>query len=429
MPVMTITLVVILVILLLLSVPVAVSLGLASVATMLIYHPVTLELIPQLLYNNSTGFVMLAVPLFILAGNLMECGTIGRNLIDFVNSLVGNQTGGLGTVNIVGSMLFGGVSGSSLADTAVFGSILVPRMEAQGYPKDYAAGVTAISSCLSVIIPPSINIVIAAAVTSVSIARGMAAGVLPGILLTLSMCVANWYLAGKHHYGTKIPFSWKNVGQTLKTTWTALLAPGIILGSIFSGIVTPTEAAAITVLYVLVVDALIYRKLSLKDIWKCLKDTGRMTSNILFIATSSAVASWIITYDGIPALMAQALANVPGGKYGFELLLVVFIMILGAVMDAGPILIIFTPLFMPVATALGLDPIHYIMIIITGTAVGLTTPPYGVCLFSLATITKMKIGDIARAMIPFYICVAVALLLIAFIPGISLWLPSLLGLS
>lgn len=154
-----------------------------------------------------------------------------------------------------------------------------------------------------------------------------------------------------------------------------------------------------------------------------------MTSNILFIATSSAVASWIITYDGIPALMAQALANVPGGKYGFELLLVVFIMILGAVMDAGPILIIFTPLFMPVATALGLDPIHYIMIIITGTAVGLTTPPYGVCLFSLATITKMKIGDIARAMIPFYICVAVALLLIAFIPGISLWLPSLLGLS
>ena len=322
MPVMTITLVVILVILLLLSVPVAVSLGLASVATMLIYHPVTLELIPQLLYNNSTGFVMLAVPLFILAGNLMECGTIGRNLIDFVNSLVGNQTGGLGTVNIVGSMLFGGVSGSSLADTAVFGSILVPRMEAQGYPKDYAAGVTAISSCLSVIIPPSINIVVAAAVTSVSIARGMAAGVLPGLLLTLSMCVANWYLAGKHHYGTKIPFSWKNVGQTLKTTWTALLAPGIILGCIFSGIVTPTEAAAITVLYVLIVDALIYRKLSLKDIWKCLKDTGRMTSNILFIATSSAVASWIITYEGIPALMAQALANVPGGKYGFELLLI-----------------------------------------------------------------------------------------------------------
>ena len=429
MPVMTITLVVILVILLLLSVPVAVSLGLASVATMLIYHPVTLELIPQLLYNNSTGFVMLAVPLFILAGNLMECGTIGRNLIDFVNSLVGNQTGGLGTVNIVGSMLFGGVSGSSLADTAVFGSILVPRMEAQGYPKDYAAGVTAISSCLSVIIPPSINIVVAAAVTSVSIARGMAAGVLPGILLTLSMCVANWYLAGKHHYGTKIPFSWKNVGQTLKTTWTALLAPGIILGCIFSGIVTPTEAAAITVLYVLIVDALIYRKLTLKDIWRCLKDTGRMTSNILFIATSSAVASWIITYEGIPALMAQALANVPGGKYGFELLLIVFIMILGAVMDAGPILIIFTPLFMPVAKALGIDPIHYIMIIITGTAVGLTTPPYGVCLFSLATITKMKIGDIARAMIPFYICVAVALLLIAFIPGISLWLPSLLGLS
>ena len=429
MPVMTITLVVILVILLLLSVPVAVSLGLASVATMLIYHPVTLELIPQLLYNNSTGFVMLAVPLFILAGNLMECGTIGRNLIDFVNSLVGNQTGGLGTVNIVGSMLFGGVSGSSLADTAVFGSILVPRMEAQGYPKDYAAGVTAISSCLSVIIPPSINIVVAAAVTSVSIARGMAAGVLPGIMLTLSMCVANWYLAGKHHYGTKIPFSWKNVGQTLKTTWTALLAPGIILGCIFSGIVTPTEAAAITVLYVLIVDALIYRKLTLKDIWRCLKDTGRMTSNILFIATSSAVASWIITYEGIPALMAQALANVPGGKYGFELLLIVFIMILGAVMDAGPILIIFTPLFMPVAKALGIDPIHYIMIIITGTAVGLTTPPYGVCLFSLATITKMKIGDIARAMIPFYICVAVALLLIAFIPGISLWLPSLLGLS
>jgi len=428
MPIMTISLVTILLLLLFMGAPIAVSLGLASVITMVVYQPVTLELIPQLLYNNSTGFVMLAVPLFIMAGNLMERGTIGRNLIDFVNSLVGWQTGGLGTVNIVGSMMFGGVSGSSLADTAVFGSLLVPRMEEQGYPKNYAAGVTAISSCLSVIIPPSINIVVAAAVTSVSIARGMAAGVFPGLLLTLFMCIPNWYLSGKHKYGVKVPFSWKNVKNTLKDTWTALLAPVIILGSIFSGIVTPTEAAAITVTYILVIDAVIYRKLSFKDILGALVDSGRMTSNILFIATSSAVASWIITYEGIPQMMANALMSVPGGKYGFEILLLVFILLLGAVMDAGPILIIFTPLFMPVAIALGIDAIHYIMIIIAGTAVGLTTPPYGVCLFSLATVTNLKIGDIAKATVPFYLFVFIALLLIAFVPGISTWLPGIFGL-
>ena len=425
---MTLTLVIILIALLLFSAPVSVALGLASVATMLIFRPVPLEIIPQLLSNNSTSFIMVAVPLFILAGNLMERGTVGRNLIDFTSSIVGFTTGGLGAVNVVGSMLFGGISGSSLADTAVFGSILVPRMKEQNYPEDYAAAITTTSSCLSVIIPPSINIVVAAAVTSQSVSGAMAGGILPGILVTLLMCIPNYWLSKKYGYGIKTPFSLNNVFKTLKHTWSALLAPVIILGSIFSGIVTPTEAAGITVLYILIIDFFFFKKITVKDIWTSLYDTARMTSCILFIATSSAVGSWILAYEGIPRILANALSAMPGGKAGFVLLFSLFIIALGAVMDAGPIIIIFAPLFMPVATALGFHPIHYLIMIVVGTAIGLTTPPYGVCLFSMSTITNINIERIAKAALPFYISMLLSLLLIGLLPQLTMALPTFLGL-
>jgi tripartite ATP-independent transporter DctM subunit len=425
---MTLTLVLILLFFLLISSPVSVALGLASVITMLIYQPVPFETIPQLLSNNSTSFIMVAVPLFILAGNLMERGTVGRNLIDFTTSIIGFSTGGLGAVNIVGSMLFGGISGSSLADTAVFGSILVPRMVEQQYPKDYAAAVTTTSSCLSVIIPPSINIVVAAAVTSQSVSRALAAGVLPGVLVTFLMCLPNYYLSKKHGYGVKIPFSFGNVVRTLRLTWSALLAPVIILGSIFSGIVTPTEAASITVLYIIVVDFVFFKKISLRDIWVSLYDTARMTSGILFIATSSAVASYILAYEGIPNMLAKILAAVPGGQFGFVILFSAFIIALGCVMDAGPIIIIFTPLFMPVATAAGIDPSHYLIMMVIGTAIGLTTPPYGVCLFSMSTVANISIEKIAKSSIPFYVSMIIALLLVGLWPPLTLALPLVLGL-
>jgi tripartite ATP-independent transporter DctM subunit len=429
MPVMSITLLILSVVFLVMGVSVAASLGLASIIVMLVYHPVpNMMIIPQLFSESSTSFILLAVPLFILAGNLMERGSMGRNLIEFTSSLVGWMKGGLGSTTIVGSMIFGGISGSSLADTATFGTILVPRMVADKYPKDYAAAITLCSSCLAVIIPPSILIVLAAASTLQSVGRALAAGVLPGVMITVLLLIPNYIISKKNGYGTKIPFSFRNIGKKLFTCWTALIAPLIILGSIFSGIVTPTEGALVAVIYIVFVDMLIFRKFNVKDFTIALKNTSVLSASILFIATSSSIANWIIAYEHVPQVMSQALINVPGGQAGFIILIIIMLIIIGMTLDAAPAILIFTPLFLPVAISLGMDPTHFLMLMVVGFAIGLTTPPYGVCLFSISAICRIPMDQLVRASLPFYVILFIALLLVAFFPSISLLLPDLLGI-
>lgn len=429
MPVMSLTLLVLAVLLMLMGTSIAVSLGLSAIIVMLIYQPVpNMMIIPQMFSEASTSFVLLAVPLFIFAGNLMERGTMGRNLIEFTTSLVGWQKGGLGAATITGSMIFGGISGSSLADTATFGTIMVPRMEADGYPKDYAAAVTLCSSCLAVIIPPSILIVLAAASTLQSVGKALAGGILPGILITAFLFVPNYLISKKRGYGTMIPFSFRNVFSKFATCWTALIAPLIILGSIFSGIVTPTEGALVAVLYILFVDMLIFKRLNWNDLADAAKSTSVLTSAILFIATSSIMANWIIAYENVPRYMSELLVGMPGGSVGFLILMNIFLLIIGMTLDAGPATIIFTPLFLPIALSLGIDPTHFLIIMVCGFALGLTTPPYGVCLFSISSICKVPMDRLVRASLPFYAMILVAMLLITFVPAITLFIPELLGL-
>lgn len=429
MPVMSITLLVLSVLFLLMGTSIAVSLGLSAILVMLIYQPVpNMMIIPQMFSEASTSFILLAVPLFILAGNLMERGSMGRNLIDFTTSLVGWMKGGLGAATITGSMIFGGISGSSLADTATFGTIMVPRMIKDGYPKDYAAAVTLTSSCLAVIIPPSILIVLAAASTLQSVGRALAGGILPGILITAMLFIPNYIISKKHGYGTKIPFSLKNVFHKLTTCWTALVAPLIILGSIFSGVVTPTEGALVAVFYILFIDMLIFKRLNWSDLVDAAKSTSVLTAAILFIATSSAMANWIIAYENVPQVMAKALMGMPGGSVGFLILISIFLIIIGMTLDASPATLIFTPLFLPVAISLGIDPTHFLIIMVTGFALGLTTPPYGVCLFSISSICNIPMDRLVRASLPFYAMIFIAMLMITFIPQITLFIPTLLGL-
>lgn len=429
MPVMSITLLILAVVLMLLGTSIAVSLGLSAILVMLIYQPVpNMMIIPQMFSEASTSFVLLAVPLFILAGNLMERGTMGRNLIDFTTSLVGWAKGGLGAATITGSMIFGGISGSSLADTATFGTIMVPRMVNDGYPKDYAAGLTLTASCLAVIIPPSILIVLAAASTLQSVGKALAGGILPGILITALLFVPNYVISKKHGYGSRIPFSLKNVFHKLTTCWTALIAPLIILGSIFSGVVTPTEGALVAVFYILFVDMLVFRRLKWADLVDASKSTAVLTSAILFIATSSAMANWIIAYENVPKFMAEALVGVPGGTVGFLILINIFLLIIGMTLDAGPATIIFTPLFLPVAVSMGIDPTHFLIIMVCGFALGLVTPPYGVCLFSISSICSIPMDRLVRASMPFYAVIFMAMLMITFIPAITLFIPNILGL-
>jgi tripartite ATP-independent transporter DctM subunit len=429
MPIMTIILVIITAVLLVIGTPIAVALGLSSAVVMMIFQPVpNMQVIPQLFSEAATSFILLAVPLFILAGNLMEKGTIGRNLIDFTASIVGWMTGGLGAVNIVGSMIFGGISGSSLADTATFGSILVPRMEEDGYPKEYAGAITLTSSSLSVVIPPSILLVLAAASTQQSVARALAGGLIPGILITISLLIPNYFISKKRGYGHKVSFSTKNIIEKLSSCWTALVAPLIILGTIFSGIVTPTEGAAVAVLYILIIDGIIFRKLGLKDLVDAFKSTAVLTSVILFIATSSAIANFIIAYENVPKVLAELLMNVPGGQVGFLLLVDLILLLIGMTIDASPATIIFTPLFLPIAMAIGIDPTHFIVLTVMGFALGLTTPPYGVCLFSIASVCNIPMDRLVRKAVPFYIAMFIVLLLVTFIPQLSTFLPTIFGL-
>ncbi|MDR1536220.1 MAG: TRAP transporter large permease [Planctomycetota bacterium] len=428
-PVMTLTMVAVACFLIFIGAPMAMALGLSAVIVVYWFEPVqNPQIIPRLLSEASTSFVLICVPLFILAGNLMSRGTVGRNLIDFTTSIVGWMPGGLGAVNIVGSMLFGGISGSSLADTATFGSILVPRMMDDGYPKDYAGAVTLTSSTLSVIIPPSLLIVLAAATTEQSVGRALAGGLVPGVLLTALLLIPNHVICKRHNYGTHIPFSRANVWSRLKTCWTAILAPIIVLGSIFSGFVTPTEGAGLAVFYVLLIDFVLFRQLGLRDVWISLREAGVLTAAILFIATSSAVANWIVAFEHIPDFMAAILLNLPGGKYGFMAAVIVMVVLIGMVVDATPAILIFAPLFLPIALKMGIDPTHFLVTVVVGLALGLTTPPYGVCLFSISAVCGIPMDKLIRSSLSFYVFLFAAFILVAFIPEISLLFPNLIGL-
>lgn len=337
MPIMTLTLIAICIVLFILGVPIAIALGLASFLAVAIFKPVPdLIILPQLFSEASVSFTMLAVPLFILVGNLMERGTIGRKLIEWVNSFSCWLTGGLGVVNIVASMVFGGISGSSLADTATFGTILVPRMIDEGYDRDYSGAITMTTSTLSVIIPPSILMVLAAAACNQSVSRALAAGLGPGVLMTLLFMIPNYIICKKNGYGVKRPFDLKNFLSKTKGCLTAIVAPLIVLVSIFSGVVTPTEGAGVAVLYILFVDGLVGRNLGIKDIWHCCLKSAELTSVILLIATSGSLLNYVLNFEGIPRLLLTILTGVPGGRYGFLVTVIIIMILIGMTMDASP---------------------------------------------------------------------------------------------
>ena len=429
MPVMTITLISAAVVMFVAGVPIAAALGLASALVLFVFQPIpNFMMITQLFSEACASFVLLAVPLFILVGALMERGTMGRQLIDFSMALVGWVKGGLGAVNIVGSFLFGGISGSSVADAATFSTMLVPRMKKEGYPGDYSAAVTVTSSTLSTVRPPSIQIVLAAAATNQSIGKALAGGLLPSVVILFLLLVPNYLISKKRGYGTDHPFSLSNLWRECKRCWTALLAPVIIMGVILSGLVTPTEAAGIAVLYIIIVDGVFYRQLGVRDIWESLKKTAGITSSILLIASASALMNFIIAFENIPQMLSVALTSVPGGKFGFIVVFLIMVLIIGCVLDATPATLIFCPLFLPAAVMLGIDPIHFILLWVLGVALGMTTPGYGVCVFCVATITRVPIGAMIREAMPFYVVTLAAMALIAVFPQIVLVIPNLLGM-
>lgn len=415
------------VILMIIGIPIAFVIGIVAMLGIfnLPYTPAVT--IPVKMFNGLDSFVLIAVPLFILAANLMNSGQISQKLINFALSIVGHIKGGLAHANILVSMLFAGVSGASQADTAGVGKILIPNMKKQGYDKGNAVGITAASSTIGVIIPPSIPMIIYAGLTNVSVGALFMVGIIPGILVGLGMMAIVYYLAKKHDYPTYQKASLNNFFKQFLDAAPALMTPIILIGGIISGIFTATEAAAFASLYTVVVAMFYYKTLKIKDFPKILFDTLTLSSLSLFALAAANALGELMSYYQLSAWAEQFFANNIPNKWIFLLVIIAFFLFVGTFMDAIPAMILFIPVILPVAISFDISPVLLGIVTIMTLAVGLVTPPYGLCLLLAAKIGQLPIERSFKAVIPYIAVVLFVLLLIAFVPGVAFYLPEMIS--
>lgn len=410
-----------------LGVPIAIAMGLAS-AFALIYDGTTpLVVLVQRSFTSVDSFPLMAIPFFILAGTLMEYGGISKRLINFANALTGHFAGGLAIVTVVTSMFFAAISGSSAATTAALGSILIPAMINRGYNRNFAGATQAVSGELGVIIPPSIPLILYGVAAGVSIGDLFMAGLLPGILIGMSLIATVSILAKKYKFPREEKKSFSEIMVTLKDAFFALLMPVIILGGIYGGIFTPTEAAGVAVAYAFIVGVFVYKEIKFVKLIKIFTESSITTAVVMFIIASAGLFGWILTREGVPRDVANFITSVSDNPIVFLLLVNVLLIIVGMFMETNASIIILTPLLVPVAVQLGVDPVHFGIIMIVNLALGMCTPPLGVNLFISAQIAKIRLEQIAKGMLPFYGVLLIVLLLITYLPDISLFLPNLIN--
>ncbi|WBU49989.1 TRAP transporter large permease [Kosakonia pseudosacchari] len=417
-----------LVIMLAVGVPVAYAVGISAVLGAW-YIDIPLEAVMIQLTNGVNKFSLLAIPFFILAGAIMAEGGIARRLVNFAYIFVGFIRGGLSLVNIVASTFFGAISGSSVADTASIGSVMIPEMDKKGYPRDFAAAVTASGSVQAILTPPSHNSVIYSLATggTVSIAALFIAGILPGLLLSFTLMVMCVAFAHKRGYpkGERVPFR-----QALKifvdTLW-GLMTVVIIMGGILSGIFTATESAAIACLWAFFVTMFIYRDYKWSELPKLMYRTVKTVTIVMILIGFAAAFGAVMTYMQLPARITEAFTQISDNKYVILMCINIMLLLLGTLMDMAPLILILTPVLLPVTNALGIDPVHFGMIMLVNLGIGLITPPVGSVLFVASAVSKQKIEQVVKAMLPFYLILFLVLMLVTYIPAISLFLPKLFG--
>ncbi len=424
-------LIVVFLVLLLLDVPVAFSIGVATTVTML----VTVDLTPaastmsQRVATGLDSFVLIAIPFFILAGNIMGHGGMARRLIDFAKSLVGSLPGGLAFVNIVSNMMFGAISGSAIASASAIGTFMNPRMVESGYPPSYNAAVNVTSATTGLIIPPSnVLIVYSLASGGVSIAALFVAGYFPGILAGLLLMVAAGAVAYRKQFRTSERVAVTEMLRRLGDALLSLLLIVIVIGGIVAGIFTATEAAAIAVVYALALTMLVYREVTPTDLPKILLDTVVTTSVVMLLIGTSIALSWLLAYQDIPQRIGEALVAVGDNKLLVLLIINGVLLVVGTFMDTTPAILIFTPIFLPAAVALGIDPLHFGIVMVLNLCIGLCTPPVGTVLFAGCGVANVSMTEIVRPLLPLYVAMLLALALVTFIPEITLFVPRLFGL-
>lgn len=417
------------VILLGLGVPVAWGIGLATCVTMLVSIPMipAFTTVAQTMATALDSFALLAIPFFILAGQLMNQGGIARRLISFAKALVGSLPGGLAHVNIIAAMLFGAIAGSAAAAASAIGTIMGPEMEKSGYSKQFGAAVNITSATTGLIIPPSnILIVYSLASGGVSIAALFLAGYLPGILtgLLLMVVTSAWSIYRGFPAGEKSKIS--EVLRTFIDAFPSLLLLVIVIGGIVGGIFTATEASAIAVLYCLLLGAL-YKEIRLEMLPEILRSSAATTAVVALLIGTSISMSWVMSYENIPQNFTEALLGISDNKYVLLFLMNLILLFVGIFMDMTPAVLIFTPIFLPIVTRLGMDPIHFGIVMVLNLCIGLCTPPVGSVLFVGVGVAKTTIEKVIRPLVPLFVAMLVALILVTYIPAISLWLPEFFG--
>jgi C4-dicarboxylate transporter, DctM subunit len=415
-----------LLILLFLSVPVAFSLGLASTIALASDGSMPLLVLVQRMFSALDLFPLMAIPFFILAGALMETGGISRRLVNFANSLVGTMTGGLAVVTVVTAMFFSAISGSSAATTAAIGSILIPAMVKKGYNVGFAGATTAVSGELGVIIPPSIPMIIFGISAGVSMTDLFIAGFLPGVLIGGSLILLVWFLSKSRGYQGETGITWGMRFKAFKEAILALLMPVIILGGIYGGIFTPTEAAVVAVFYSFIVGVFVYREMNWKRLIEIFSKSAITTSIIMIIIANAGMFGWILTREQVPQKVAAFFTAFSDSPYVFLIMVNILLLFVGMFFETSAAIIILAPLLTPVAVSLGIDPVHFGMIVIVNLAIGMVTPPVGVNLFVAAQVANIKLERLTKALIPFFIVLILNVLIISYVPALSLWLPSLL---
>jgi tripartite ATP-independent transporter DctM subunit len=412
------------IVLIFLGVPVAFSLGLSSLVYLFLAD-IPLTIIPQKMFAGLNSFVLLCIPGFILAGNLMNAGGITDRIIKFANNLFGHIRGGLGLANVGSSMGFAGISGTALADTASIGAILIPAMKKEGYGAGFSAAVTASSSTVGPIIPPSLPMIIVGTLASVSIGDLFLAGALPGIMLGLGLMIPTYIISVKRNYPKGERKSFKVIFESFMGSFWALFMTIIILWGILGGYFTPTEASIIAVIYALVIGIFVYKELPIKKIPEIMLSSMTTTASIMLLVGFANLFGWIMVSEQIPQLVADAILGISENPIVVILLINLLLLFVGTFMETIAALVILFPVLMPVAAQVGMDPVQFGVMMVLNLVIGLVTPPVGVCLFVASQIGKVPIGRAARELVPFIGVSLVVLMLVAFVPQVSLFLPSL----
>lgn len=421
---MTAILFIVFLILLILGFPIAFSLGI-SAFVYLLFSDLPLMVIPQKMYAGIDVFVLLSIPGFILAGNLMNASGITSRIITFCNALLGHIRGGLGLANVGASLLFGGISGTAIADTASIGSVMIPAMKKEGYDAAFSCAVTASSSTIGPIVPPSLPMIIAATLTGLSVGKLFIAGIVPGILLCVGFMLVTYFISVKRQYPKSKRASLGQVGASFFQAFWAIMMTFVILFGIIGGVFTPTEASIVAVVYALGIGLWVYKELRLKALPAIILNSAKTTASLMVLVGFANLFAWIMTVEELPQLIADSLLNLTENKFLLLLLINLLLLFVGAFMETIAALLILFPVLLGVAVQVGVDPVQFAIIMVFNLVIGLTTPPVGVCLFVASSIGNVSLEKIAFAGLPFLLVSLLILVLVTYVPEVSLWLPGL----